>query len=226
MNLPEFTDNVNIHQSLPDQPALTPLQLKIEWDKGVSLIKKYLNEVLLPALNKQIPKEFEELKTKILKEVDIKLAEKEEEILSSVNTTKEDLESQMITLKNEVNTKVANAIATAGNATVLTSTTPKFVNSTEIWSRLSKRNNDVHLFAQFNGHIEGGQSKVFIELPEGYRPKNTHKGFAIGLGASAVNGFTFISTCTIESNGNVTISAEGNQIGADSLIVQAMFPVD
>lgn len=226
MNLPEFTDNVNIHQSLPDQPTLTPLQLKIEWDKGVSLIKKYLNEVLLPALNKQIPEEFEELKTEILKEVDTKLSEKEQEILSSVNTTKEDLESQMITLKNEVNTKVANAIATAGNATVLTSTNPKFVNSTEIWSRLSKRNNDVHLFAQFNGHIEGGQSKVFIELPEGYRPKNTHKGFAIGLGASAVNGFTFISTCTIAPNGNVTVSAEGNQIGADSLIVQAMFPVD
>ena len=215
MNLPEFTDNVNIHQSLPDQPALTPLQLKIEWDKGVSLIKKYLNEVLLPALNKEI-----------LKEVDTKLAEKEQEILNSVNTTKTSLEQQMTTLKNEVSAQVANAIEKAGNATVLTATNPKFVNSTEIWSRLSKRNNDVHLFAQFNGHIEGGQSKVFIELPEGYRPKNTHKGFAIGLGASAVNGFTFISTCTIESNGNVTISAEGNQIGADLLIVQAMFPVD
>ena len=61
MNLPRFTENVNIHQSLPDQPTLTPTELKIKWDEGVSKIKEFLNDILLPALEDDISEEFASL---------------------------------------------------------------------------------------------------------------------------------------------------------------------
>ena len=51
MALTELTANMNIHQSLPDQPALTADELKVEFDKAANLIKEYLNETLLTELN-------------------------------------------------------------------------------------------------------------------------------------------------------------------------------
>lgn len=51
MALTELTANMNIHQSLPDQPALTADELKAKFDEGANLIKEYLNETLLTELN-------------------------------------------------------------------------------------------------------------------------------------------------------------------------------
>lgn len=51
MALSELTANLNIHQSLPDQPALTADELKEEFDKAGNLIKEYLNGTLLSELN-------------------------------------------------------------------------------------------------------------------------------------------------------------------------------
>lgn len=51
MALTELTSNLNIHQSLPDQPALTADELKEEFDKAGNLIKEYLNDTLLSELN-------------------------------------------------------------------------------------------------------------------------------------------------------------------------------
>lgn len=51
MALTELTDNMNIHQSLPDKPALTAEELKAEFDKAANLIKEYLNGTLLTELN-------------------------------------------------------------------------------------------------------------------------------------------------------------------------------
>lgn len=51
MALTELTSNLNIHQSHPDQPALTADELKEDFDKAGNLIKEYLNETLLPELN-------------------------------------------------------------------------------------------------------------------------------------------------------------------------------
>lgn len=56
MALTNLTDNLNIHQSLPNQPALTPEELKEEFDKAGNLIKVYLNEVLIPELDTTITK--------------------------------------------------------------------------------------------------------------------------------------------------------------------------
>lgn len=54
MALTELTANLNIHQSLPDKPALTAEELKTEFDKAGNLIKEYLNDTLLNELNSLI----------------------------------------------------------------------------------------------------------------------------------------------------------------------------
>ena len=51
MSLPTLNENLNIHQSLPDQPALNAEELKQEFDKAPNLIKEYLNGILLPAID-------------------------------------------------------------------------------------------------------------------------------------------------------------------------------
>lgn len=51
MSLPTLNENLNIHQSLPDQPALNAEELKQEFDKPANLIKEYLNQILLPQLD-------------------------------------------------------------------------------------------------------------------------------------------------------------------------------
>lgn len=50
--LTEMTENVNIHQTLPDQPALTAEELKSKFDEGANKIKTYLNETLVDELTK------------------------------------------------------------------------------------------------------------------------------------------------------------------------------
>lgn len=51
MSLPTLNENLNIHQSLPDKPALNAEELKQEFDKAPNLIKEYLNGTLLPQID-------------------------------------------------------------------------------------------------------------------------------------------------------------------------------
>ena len=51
MSLTNLTENLNIIQSLPDQPALTSEELKAKFDESSNKIKTYVNETLLPELN-------------------------------------------------------------------------------------------------------------------------------------------------------------------------------
>ena len=44
--LKKITENVEIHQTLPDIPNLTPEELKKEWDKGCKIIKQAFNELI------------------------------------------------------------------------------------------------------------------------------------------------------------------------------------
>ena len=39
----KITENVEIHQTLPDTPNLTAQELKKEWDKGSKIIKQAFN---------------------------------------------------------------------------------------------------------------------------------------------------------------------------------------
>lgn len=47
MALTKLTENLNVHQSLPDKPALSADELKIKFDEASNKIKDYLNETLV-----------------------------------------------------------------------------------------------------------------------------------------------------------------------------------
>lgn len=51
MALTQLTENLNVHQSLPDQPALSATELKQKFDEAVNKVKTYLNGTLLPEID-------------------------------------------------------------------------------------------------------------------------------------------------------------------------------
>lgn len=54
MSLPACTVNTNNIQNLSDSPALAPNELKQEFDKSSKDLKDYLNDILLPAVEKLV----------------------------------------------------------------------------------------------------------------------------------------------------------------------------
>ena len=50
VQIPKLTENLNIHQTLADQPTLSSSDLKIAWDSPANKIKTYLNTPLNDAL--------------------------------------------------------------------------------------------------------------------------------------------------------------------------------
>lgn len=42
----KITDNVEIHQTLPDTPNMTTQELKITWDRGCKIIKEAFNKLI------------------------------------------------------------------------------------------------------------------------------------------------------------------------------------
>ena len=51
MALTKLTNNLNIHQSLPDQPTLTATELKQKFDEAADTIKTYINSTLTPQID-------------------------------------------------------------------------------------------------------------------------------------------------------------------------------
>lgn len=54
MALPQLTENLNIIQSLPNKPTQEASELKIKFDEAGNIIKVYLNDTLLPEIEKSI----------------------------------------------------------------------------------------------------------------------------------------------------------------------------
>lgn len=50
MSIQKLNDNVNLVSALPDKPTLTSAELKAVFDKGSEIIKNYINNVLIPAI--------------------------------------------------------------------------------------------------------------------------------------------------------------------------------
>lgn len=63
MSIPKLTENLNVHQSLPDQPTMTAEELKQEWDKAPNLIKDYINNLLIDGVEKEIGNMTSAMKT-------------------------------------------------------------------------------------------------------------------------------------------------------------------
>lgn len=53
-NITKFNENLNIISSLPDKPTKSADELKADFDKGVNLIKNYINNILIPQLESGI----------------------------------------------------------------------------------------------------------------------------------------------------------------------------
>ena len=51
----KITDNVEIHQTLPDIPNMTSQELKREWDKGCKIIKEAFNKLVDEMNNNMFP---------------------------------------------------------------------------------------------------------------------------------------------------------------------------
>jgi len=54
MSIPKLTDDLNIIQTLDNQPALTPAQLKAKFDESGNTIKTYINSILVDGINDAI----------------------------------------------------------------------------------------------------------------------------------------------------------------------------
>lgn len=65
MALPELTDNLNIVQSLPNKPTQEANELKIKFDEAGNIIKVYINETLLPAIDTLVQNSISATKTPI-----------------------------------------------------------------------------------------------------------------------------------------------------------------
>ncbi|MCI8654268.1 MAG: hypothetical protein HFJ48_00080 [Clostridia bacterium] len=54
MNLTKLEENLNIIQSLPNKPTLEADELKTKFDKGSNGIKDYINNILIPEIEKLV----------------------------------------------------------------------------------------------------------------------------------------------------------------------------
>ena len=107
MSLPTLNENLNIHQSLPDKPALNAEELKQEFDKASNLIKEYLNGILLP----QIDTLMVSLESK-----DISL----ETALNTLNGIVSEAVLNISNLTNNVNTNTSNINNVTNNVNINT----------------------------------------------------------------------------------------------------------
>lgn len=112
MQLTKLNDNLNIHQSLPDNPTLTADELKKKFDEGVNIIKKYLNDLFIPELEssvsteiedkiKEFNKSLEEFKNGINEDIDTF----KDTITKSINSAKESMTIDsdfVITTNNQI----------------------------------------------------------------------------------------------------------------------------
>lgn len=80
MSLPECTVNTNNIQNLPDSPTMTADELKQEFDKSGKDIKNYINEILLPAVQKLVNDE----KSNLEKSMTEKISKEKEKLEISI----------------------------------------------------------------------------------------------------------------------------------------------
>ena len=66
MALTELTENLNTHQSLPNQPALTADELKALWDEAPNAIKNYINQTLTKELDRILESKVDKVVGKVL----------------------------------------------------------------------------------------------------------------------------------------------------------------
>ncbi len=140
MSLPTLNENLNTHQSLPNQPALGAEELKQEFDKAPNLIKEYLNGILLPQLDTLLVS---------LQNKDVSL----ENALNTVNGIVSEAVTNISNITNNVNKNTNDITVIKGNVNTNTSninniknilgTTTKISSGTSVPSSLA--NGEIYL---------------------------------------------------------------------------------
>ena len=98
-NIEKFTEDVNVHQSLDDQPSLTASELKKKWDEPVNKIKFYLNNTLIPKIETEVPKEIaEQIKTAI------------KEVTDELEKTKKAVSDSLEAMEKSINEALTNGL--------------------------------------------------------------------------------------------------------------------
>ena len=70
LDIPKLTDDLNIIQSLQDQPTLSSQELKAKFDEGSNLIKDYINKLFLPKLQDTLEDNLQTMKDEIDKKLE------------------------------------------------------------------------------------------------------------------------------------------------------------
>ena len=212
MNLPIFTENVNVHQSLPDQPTLTATELKKKWDEGASKIKAFINETLIPALNEQLSEELEAQRESILNEVNGLL----NALKSTYDTKFTSVNNSITTINNNISsltTKVNNA----GTATTASVTMGSEM--TRTYEHTYKVGSVVHSRVEMNTGISGNQTVTLFTLPSGYRPSSNRKSTVLWANGD----FDGRYNATIYTNGAVQIYV--GQVPPTSIVADVNFAI-
>ena len=63
MSLTKLTENLNVHQSLPDQPSQTASELKRIFDSAGNMIKEYINDTLTSEVDTKFASEDQNINT-------------------------------------------------------------------------------------------------------------------------------------------------------------------
>lgn len=96
MALTKLTENLNVHQSLADKPALSAEELKSKFDEAANKIKNYLNDTLIKELDTLVS-------TLQTKDSSIeKIANDGKRIANEASTNITTLTEQVNTLLNEI----------------------------------------------------------------------------------------------------------------------------
>ncbi len=61
MQIKSCTANVRVVRELSDEPALTPTELKLAFDKGAENIKDWINSELVPSVNEELSAKEEKI---------------------------------------------------------------------------------------------------------------------------------------------------------------------
>ena len=210
MNIPEFTENVNIHQSLPDQPTLTPTELKIKWDEGVSKIKNYINLVLLPALRDGVTSELESSKQDILDSVNDLLSELENDI----GTTIKELDSKITAVNNSI-ASINSKLSTVTNATTASITMGSGIAKTHAY--VFKQGNVVTLYVEGTCNVPGYTPVTLFTLPSGFRPGSSRKMLSLW----SKDDFDGMFSATVNANGQCQVGTVS--VGMTKFVVQGSF---
>ena len=104
MNLQKLNENLNIHQSLPDNPNLTSEDLKKKFDEAGNVIKKFLNDLLIPDIESKVPEE-------ITSQIKVAVGKLEKKIEDLKKEFGEDLE----TFKEQINKLIKDNLSKSTN---------------------------------------------------------------------------------------------------------------